>query len=260
MKPGVKRALKIAGIVLLVLVAIPALAFYSAFAGNSAIQDGQEMQTTVRLIKDGFVTVGMIDLGDGKVALIDAGNDASGKAILAELARRKLGPEAVSAILITHGHSDHLAAIPLFPDAGLFALEAEVPLIEGKVGMKSPMGRFVGAKPTGISIRRRLTDGEAFIIGQRRAQVFAIPGHTAGSAAYLIEGVLFLGDSAGVKSDGSLAAAPYVFSDDQAQNRASLKTLAARLQPMADEVQFLSPAHTGTAKSLAPLLAFAASH
>ncbi len=260
MKPGVKRALKIAGCVLFVALAIPAGAFYSAFIGSSSMQDGVEMMTTVRLIKDGFVIVGMVDLGDGKVALIDAGNDAEGEAILAELSRRKLGPEAVIAVLVTHGHPDHLAAIHLFPDAVVYALEAEIPLIEGRVGSKGPAGRLTPVKPTGISVRRRLADGDAFVIGQRRAQVFALPGHTAGSAAYLIEGVLFLGDSASAKSDGSLMGAPYVFSDDQAQNRASLKALAARLQPMAEEVQFLVPAHSGPTKGLAPLLAFAASH
>jgi hydroxyacylglutathione hydrolase len=256
MKPSVKRALKILAALLVVILGVPAAVLGSAFLGTTAVQDGVEMETTVRLVKDGYVVVGVVDLGDGNVALIDAGDDAEGKAILRELSRRKLGPEAVSAILITHGHSDHLAAAHLFPNAALHALDADLPLIEGRAGSKSPVGRFVPVKPTGLQVRRRLADGEAFVLGQRRAQVFAVPGHTAGSAAYLIEGVLFLGDSAAMKSDGTLGPSPYVFSDDQAQNRASLRALAKRLQPMADEVKFLVPSHTGSAKGLGPLLAF----
>ena len=99
MKRSVKRALIVVGAVLFTLVAVPVALIASAFVGTSAIQDGVELGSTVRLVKDGFVTIGVIDLGGGKVALIDAGIDKQGKAILAELGRRKLGPEAVQAVL-----------------------------------------------------------------------------------------------------------------------------------------------------------------
>jgi hypothetical protein len=49
------------------------------FSGLQEIKDGFE-HDGVRVVKDGFVSFGVVDLGEGGVALIDAGNDASGKA------------------------------------------------------------------------------------------------------------------------------------------------------------------------------------
>ena len=256
MKAGVKRGLKIAVAVLLVLIGVPAVLIGSAFVGTSEIQDGVELDGGVRLVKDGFVTLGVIDLGGGKLALVDAGNDKEGKAILAELRRRGLGPEAVSAVLLTHGHGDHLAGCHLFPGASIYALQADVALAEGREGGKSPIGRLMGKQATGITIARGLADGEELTLGERRVRVFAIPGHTAGSAAYLVSGVLFLGDSAGSSKEGKILPAPWVFSDDPAQNRASLIALAARLRPTAADVKALVPAHSGLLRGLDPLLAF----
>jgi glyoxylase-like metal-dependent hydrolase (beta-lactamase superfamily II) len=256
MKPGLKRALKIVGVVLFVLIATPVVLIGSAFVGTSAIQDGAELEGVVRIVKDGFVSIGVVDIGGGKVALIDAGNDKQGKAILAELARRKLGPEAVEAVLLTHGHGDHLAACPLFPSASVYALAGDVALAEGREAGKSPIGKLAGARPTGVKVTRALEDGETLTLGNQHVRVFAIPGHTAGSAAYLVNGVLFLGDSAGSSSDGKVLAAPKLFSDDPAQNRASLKALGDRLRPQAAEVRVLVPAHSGVLRGLDPLLAF----
>jgi glyoxylase-like metal-dependent hydrolase (beta-lactamase superfamily II) len=190
------------------------------------------------------------------VALIDAGVDGQGKAVLAELARRKLGPEAVEAVLLTHGHGDHLAGCHLFPSASVYALAGDVALAEGREAAKSLVGRIEGVKPTGIKIARALSDGETLTLGSRTIRVFAVPGHTAGSAAYLVNGALFLGDSAGSSKDGKVLPAPRIFSDDSAQNRASLHALGERLRPSAAEVKVLVPAHSGVLRGLAPLLAF----
>jgi glyoxylase-like metal-dependent hydrolase (beta-lactamase superfamily II) len=256
MKPGLKRALKVAALVLFLLVAIPAGLIASAFIGTSAIQDGLELEGVARIVKDGFVDVGVVDLGGGKVALVDAGNDKQARAILAELRRRGLGPDAVAAILLTHGHGDHLAGCGMFPAAPVYALAADVALAEGREASGGPIGRLAGARPTGVKIARGLADGESLVLGNRTVRVFAIPGHTAGSAAYLVDGVLFLGDSAGASSDGKILAAPKLMSADPAENRASLAALAARLRPNAADVKVLVPAHSGVLRGLDPLLAF----
>src|SRR5436305_865262 len=132
MTPALKRGLKIAAAVLVVLLALPVAVIGSAFAGNSSIEDGVELGSVVRLVKDGIVVVGVLDLGGGKVALVDGGNDPAGKAILAELGRRKLGPEAVSAVFVTHGHPDHVAGCHLFPSAAIYVLVADIGLAEGR--------------------------------------------------------------------------------------------------------------------------------
>jgi glyoxylase-like metal-dependent hydrolase (beta-lactamase superfamily II) len=253
MKPGLKRALKITALVFAILVGVPlAFGFYS-LARIAPIEDGLEPVASVRLVKDGFVVVGVVDLGDGKVALVDAGGDPDGRAILAELARRKLGPEAVTAVLITHGHGDHIAACHLFPGAQLLALEGDVALVEGRAAAQSPVGKMAGVKATGLKVSRSLTDHEELKLGQRTVRVYAVPGHTAGSAAYLIDGVLFVGDSLSVSKGGALEPAPYVFSDDTAQNRASLRALVEALRTDGVEVKTIVPGHSGTSAGIGKL-------
>ena len=238
-----KRALKWVGLFVLLLGMAAAWIWYSAFGHNSPIVDGQQVVPGVETVKDGFVSVFVVDAGPGKVALVDAGKDASGKAILADLARRGLSPAAVAAIFLTHGHGDHTAGCKLFPDAQVYALESEVALIGDAARVTHP-----------------LKDGEGVDVGELHAETFAVPGHTPGSAAYLMRGVLFFGDSAGASKDGVMMKAVSLFSKDPAQNVASLKALEARLQPRATEIQALAFAHTGPLVGFEPFAAFAASH
>ena len=91
-------------------------------------------------------------------------------------------------------------------------------------------------------------------------EVFATPGHTAGSAVYVARGVLFFGDSARASRDGDMMKAVAFFSQDSGQNVASLKALAARLRTRAAEVKELAFAHTGPLVGFQPLAAFASTH
>ena len=134
-----KRALKWAAVGVLLLLIAAGSVWYSAFGNNSAIVDGQQLVPGVETVKDGFVSVFVLDAGPRQVALIDAGNDASGKAILAALARRGLTAGSVAAIFLTHGHGDHTAACKLFPDAQVYALESEVALIGDAIKVTHPL-------------------------------------------------------------------------------------------------------------------------
>lgn len=252
-----KRILKIVGIVIALFVLLAVGTIASAFVGRQSITDGFEING-IRIVKDGIVTVGFVPIGTGEVALIDAGNDKSGKAILAELERRKLGRDAVKAILITHGHPDHTGAISLFPAAQVIALSSEVALVEGQAGAHGPLARLMPVSPTGIKVTRPVQDGETITLGQTPVRVFAVPGHTAGSAAYLVEGVLFVGDAADATGEGAVKQAPWIFSDSQAQDRASLVRLDQRLVQDGSDVKAIAFAHSGVlVKGLAPLTAFA---
>lgn len=238
-----KRILVGIGVVLLVLAAAAGAVFYSAFGHNMPIVDGQSLRSGVQVVKDGFVGIDLLDVAPGKVALVDAGNNQSGKAILAALAGRGLTPASVVAIFLTHGHGDHVAGCRLFPSADVYALESEVGLIGAAAKVNHP-----------------LRDGDAAEVGNLRVEAFASPGHTPGSAVYLARGVLFFGDSANGRKDGTLMPAVRLFSKDANQNIASLKALAARLHPRAAEVKTLAFAHSGPIEGFAPLAAFANSH
>jgi glyoxylase-like metal-dependent hydrolase (beta-lactamase superfamily II) len=247
MRPWLKRTLQITASVVLLIAAGFGAILYSVVGGTTEITDGATPAPDVRIIKDGFVDFGVVDVGDGHVVLIDAGDDPKGAALLTELARRNVGPDAVTAIFFTHGHRDHTAGASLCPNAALYALDADVALAEGREGSHGPLTSMMGAKPTGLHVHG-LKDGAVTTVGAKSIRAIAMPGHTAGSAAYLVSGVLFLGDSGGMKTDGKLAPAPWVFTDDGAKDRASLVALGKKLESEKAEVVAIVPGHTGTGK------------
>ena len=235
-----KRALRWIAVIVGLLVVAGCLAWYSAFGRNSPIVDQQQVGPGVETVKDGFVSSFLLYAGGGKMALVDAGNDGEGKAILAALGRHGLAAASVAAIFLTHGHADHVAACKAFPGAAVYAMEADVALIGDKA-----------------KVTHALVDGESVDVGDLHVETFAVPGHTPGSAAYLARGVLFFGDSAGASKDGVMMRAVRLFSKDPGQNVASLVALAARLRPRAAEIKTLAFAHTGPLAGFEPLAAFA---
>jgi hydroxyacylglutathione hydrolase len=235
-----KRALRWIAVIVGLLVVAGCLAWYSVFGNNRPIVDQQQVGPGLETVKDGFVSSFLVG---GKMALIDAGNDGEGKAILAALGRHGLPASSVAAIFLTHGHPDHIAACKAFPGAAVYALEAEVGLIGDKA-----------------KVTHALQDGEAVDVGDLHVETFAVPGHTRGSAVFLARGVLFFGDSAGASKEGVMTRAVRLFSKDPEENVASLVALAARLQPRADEIKTLAFAHTGPLAGFEPLRAFASHH
>lgn len=242
--------LGLAALLLLLIVTVAAIGI-GTFGGMAGLVDGKEIGSALT-IQDGYVAAYLMSTGDG-VLLVDAGDDPQAAPILAALSKRKLGPDDVRAIFLTHGHPDHVAGVSHFPKAAVYALDREVPIAEGKEGTKGPVPRLLGPQPHPVRITRGLANSSSVTVGNKLVEVFAVPGHTAGSAAYLIDGLLFLGDSASVHRDGHLMGAPWVFSDDQAQNVAALAGLGHLLEPRAAEVKWIVPAHTAPIAGLAPL-------
>jgi glyoxylase-like metal-dependent hydrolase (beta-lactamase superfamily II) len=109
-----------------------------------------------------------------------------------------------------------------------------------------------------VKVTRALHDGDTVTLGQLAVRVFAVPGHTQGSAAYLVNGVLFIGDAADMYNDGAMKGSAWIFTDNQAQDRASLVRLDRRLVQEGADVKAIEFAHEGVvAKGLAPLDEFA---
>ena len=244
------------------LVAVLVISVAIVFAGRKGLQPTGSLSEGVLAIKDGYTSAYCLDAGDGQYVLIDAGKDDKGEAIKAALAAQHIQPEAIRAILLTHGHPDHTAAVPLFPKAEVVALQEEVGVVEGTEGSHAPIGILLGSpKPTGLHVTHPAHDGEVFTVNKLPIRIFATPGHTPGSAAFLTNGALFLGDSADAKKDDTFEGAPWLASDSQSQNIASLKHLAERLAAEPESVKILVFAHSGALKAgLTPLATFAAAH
>jgi glyoxylase-like metal-dependent hydrolase (beta-lactamase superfamily II) len=108
----------------------------------------------------------------GEAVLIDAANEHER---LLDLCRR-LG---VRKVLETHGHWDHIQAVPAVRDAGF-----DVGVTAEDAAML-PSYDFV------------LEDGTVIPVGRLRLRTVATPGHTPGSMCFRLEGspVLFSGDT-----------------------------------------------------------------
>jgi len=128
--------------------------------------------------------------GDG--VIIDPGGNQSD--IIGLVRRCKFTPKAV---LLTHGHGDHIAAVePIRSEFG-------IPLYAGKAEremLQDPHKNLSALFGTPLVIQAPeflLADEEVIVIGSLRFLVLATPGHTPGGVCYLDEsdGTLFCGDT-----------------------------------------------------------------
>lgn len=112
------------------------------------------------------------DVRAGEGLLIDAANEAP--RILEELEGLR-----VATILTTHGHPDHVQALVAVRGStqARFACHAE----------------DAGMMP--IPPDHRVRDGEVFRFGDHEIRALHTPGHTPGSTCFLIDDLLFSGDT-----------------------------------------------------------------
>jgi glyoxylase-like metal-dependent hydrolase (beta-lactamase superfamily II) len=107
------------------------------------------------------------------VLVVDPG--AEPERILGEIAARKLAP---SAILVTHGHVDHVGGVASVATA----TGARVYMPSGEADRLST--------PPDVA----LEGGEELLIGPFAVRVLAVPGHSPAHVAYVVEDVLLSGD------------------------------------------------------------------
>ena len=114
------------------------------------------------------------DKATGDAVLLDAANEHEK---LLELAQRL----NVRRILETHGHGDHIAAVPQMREAGY-----EVAVTELDAPRLKDVGYDVFLEPDAV-----------ITVGRTRLQSILTPGHTEGSICFKVEGspVLFSGDT-----------------------------------------------------------------
>ena len=167
---------------------------FVTFSGGLPIADGQRLDG-VEVVKDGIVSAFIVDVDDHSVALgADAGNDRQAQPWCARW------PSVVSAWrlmrFLTHGDRDPTAGVLAFPRAE----------VNGPRQRRGPGRRARGEvafQALRVSAPERHQGRAAaprtakpFKVGRLGVRVFAVPGHTPGSAPFLARSVLFMGDSA----------------------------------------------------------------
>ena len=184
---------------------------------------------------------------DSGVIAIDLGWTGSEQVLPQLLARVNATTADVRFAFLTHAHRDHIAAWPLVRQARFVIGAAEVPALLGDAGysgwaakMGDELNEYPRPKPGELALIP-LSSDTAIALGRDTVFAFQIPGHTAGSTAYLFRGILFGGDAINWRPGSGFQGARPEFSDSIAQNRESLRSLWARLAP--DRVRYMCTAH-----------------
>lgn len=125
---------------------------------------------------------------DSEAILIDCGFDISVlRDYLTQNNIKLLG------VFLTHGHFDHALAGAELQNEGINIYASE---FSDKITTTGyDLGRFLRTSFTRFSASYKLKDGDIVEIGSFTVKAFYTPGHTVDGMCYLINGVLFSGDT-----------------------------------------------------------------
>ena len=125
--------------------------------------------------------------GSGVCFLIDPGADP-------ESIRAAIGLRAVTAILLTHAHFDHIlhAKEWMGKDLAVYIHKLDVPMLSDPFLNHS---YIIGEALSITEPIREIAEGDAIHQAGITLEVLHTPGHTAGSVCYRMNDVLFSGDT-----------------------------------------------------------------
>lgn len=184
---------------------------------------------------------------DSGVIAIDLGWTRAEERIREGLAQLGAVPEDVKYVFLTHGHRDHTGGWRVVKHARFVLGAAEVPFFTGDSAYHASLPRLGDELVDSPNPERGevallpLAGDSAIALGRDTVWAFAVPGHTAGSTAYLFRGVLFGGDAINWRPFEGFHGARPEFSDNVEESRASMRALWRRMGP--DRARAVCSAH-----------------
>jgi len=214
-----KRIIKIAIISVCILIAL-----FAAYSAIFMIQtkkmkpaDTGRLAGEVYAVRDSIVNMYLVKGKKGCVAF-DAGKDAG--SISAEMKKIGIAPEQVSAVFLSHSDSDHTGALKLFVNAKIYIPRNEEPMVTGSAK------RFLFFTNKADIEHEKINEGQTMTIDGIKIKCIASPGHTPGSASYLVDdNYLFTGDNLSLR-DGEADIFNVFFNMDTETQKKSIKVLS----------------------------------
>jgi len=154
---------------------------------------------------------------DGHYAVVDPGPGSTLETLRKELRAHGLSPGQLDAILLTHIHLDHAGATGTLvrenSNLAVYVHKLGAPHMIDPSKLQASAARlwpndlqrlFGEALPVPAANLRILDGGETIALGSRRIAVAYTPGHASHHVSYFenLEGVAFVGDTAGVRIEG----------------------------------------------------------
>jgi len=216
-------------------------------------------------IGNDLVACHLVATTDG-LTLVDAGLAGHWKLLRRELAAMGAGPEDITAVVLTHGDSDHIGfaerlrrehGVPVHIHAADADRATGGPKPEAGWGKINPfaVAQFLGYAASHGGLKTEwLTEVTTFqapltLDVPGRPRVIGLPGHSPGSVAFEFAGIgaLFVGDALTTRNvvTGRRGLAPAPFTDEPMQAQQALAALTEL------DTQWLIPGHGPIARDVA---------